>query len=160
MSAKTSALAMTFEWIMIRLLYTFLLVQTFLTLGFDLLNTLTMAIINFALIQEHQCFTNLYILYLNCRSRFYDEDGDLAHEFYEEKDINGQTVMEQHWRNLRPEVNVLNFVNVYKNMKDHVANYFGRLQFLIYFGGRFKILNYQQIEVPFINYLSASTSNS
>ncbi|XP_048740673.1 tumor suppressor candidate 2-like [Ostrea edulis] len=42
-------------------------------------------------------------VYTKRGSRFYDEDGDLAHEFYEEKDINGQTVMEQHWRNLRPE---------------------------------------------------------
>ncbi|XP_062578776.1 tumor suppressor candidate 2-like [Saccostrea cucullata] len=42
-------------------------------------------------------------VYTKKGSRFYDEDGDLAHEFYEEKDIGGHTVMEQHWRNLTPE---------------------------------------------------------
>jgi hypothetical protein len=57
----------------------------------------------------------------NCRSRFYDEDGDLAHEFFEEKDINGHTVMKQHWRNLRPEVNV--FVNDLQKLLGQVANY-------------------------------------
>ncbi|XP_022298734.2 tumor suppressor candidate 2-like [Crassostrea virginica] len=42
-------------------------------------------------------------VYTRMGSRFYDEDGDLAHEFYEEIDKDGHSVMEQHWRNLTPE---------------------------------------------------------
>eukprot|EP00105_Crassostrea_gigas_P033472 XP_011456866.1 PREDICTED: tumor suppressor candidate 2 [Crassostrea gigas] len=42
-------------------------------------------------------------IYTKKGSRFYDEDGDLAHEFYEERDIGGYSIMEQHWRNLTPE---------------------------------------------------------
>lgn len=54
-------------------------------------------------------YSNCLFTLIFCRSRFYDEDGDLAHEFYEERDIGGHSIMEQHWRNLTPEVSSWGF---------------------------------------------------
>lgn len=44
---------------------------------------------------------------------FFDEDGDLAHEFYEEVRLDGasqKTVMKRKLNNLRPQVNPVYFV--------------------------------------------------
>ena len=44
---------------------------------------------------------------------FFDEDGDLAHEFYEEVIDKGHSRMKRQVRNLRPQVNYISFMNHY-----------------------------------------------
>jgi hypothetical protein len=44
---------------------------------------------------------------------FFDEDGDLAHEFYEEVIDKGHSRMKRQVRNLRPQVYYISFMNHY-----------------------------------------------